>query len=93
MVRATVTAALLILCARMAAEGMPFPWRWNGGMISTDLDVTWGMSGEWTISMGDRPMRNLAATLSDPCRASWKCRGELGWLSCPYILPYGEDPK
>ena len=29
---------------RMAAEGMPFPWRWNGGTISTDLDVIWGMS-------------------------------------------------
>ena len=28
----------------MAAEGMPFPWRWNGGTISTDLDVIWGMS-------------------------------------------------
>ena len=29
---------------RMAAEGMPFPRRWNGGTISTDLDVIWGMS-------------------------------------------------
>ncbi len=29
---------------QMAAEGMPFPWRWNGGTISTDLDVIWGMS-------------------------------------------------
>ncbi len=29
---------------RMAAEGMPFPWRWNGSTISTDLDVIWGMS-------------------------------------------------
>ncbi len=28
----------------MAAEGMPFPWRWNGGTISTVLDVIWGMS-------------------------------------------------
>ncbi len=33
---------------RMAAEGMPFPWRWNGGTISTDLDVIWGMSEETT---------------------------------------------
>jgi len=23
---------------------MPFPWRWNGGTISTVLDVIWGMS-------------------------------------------------
>ena len=29
---------------RMAAEAVPFPWRWNGGTISTDLDVIWGMS-------------------------------------------------
>ncbi len=28
----------------MAAEGMPFPWRWNGGTISTNLDVIWEMS-------------------------------------------------
>ena len=30
----------------MAAEGVPFPWRWNGGTISTELDVIWGMSAE-----------------------------------------------
>ena len=29
---------------RLAAEGMPFPWRWNGCTNSTDLDVIWGMS-------------------------------------------------
>ncbi len=29
---------------RMAAEGMQFPWRWNGGTISLNLDVIWGMS-------------------------------------------------
>ena len=28
----------------MAAEAVPFPWRRNGGTISTDLDVIWGMS-------------------------------------------------
>ena len=33
----------------MAAEGMPFPWRWDDGMISTNLDCIWGMSveGRW----------------------------------------------
>jgi len=31
---------------RMAAEGIPFPWRWNGSMISTDLDVIWRMSDQ-----------------------------------------------
>ena len=34
----------------MAAEGMPFPRRWNGGTISTDLDVIWGMSGEYNAA-------------------------------------------
>ena len=29
---------------RMAAEGMPFRWRWDSGTISTQLDVIWGMS-------------------------------------------------
>jgi len=28
----------------MAAEGMPFPWRGNGGTISTNLDGIWGIS-------------------------------------------------
>ncbi len=25
----------------MAAEGMQFPWRWNGGTISTNLEGIW----------------------------------------------------
>ena len=29
---------------QMAAEGMQFPWPWDGGTISTNLDVIWGMS-------------------------------------------------
>ena len=31
---------------RMAAEGMQFPWRWESGTISTNLDGIWGMSVE-----------------------------------------------
>ena len=34
---------------RMAAEGMPFPWRWDGGTISMVLDVIWGMSANEDI--------------------------------------------
>jgi len=30
----------------MAAEGVPFPWWWNGGRISTVLDVIWEMSAQ-----------------------------------------------
>ena len=39
---------------RMAAEGIPFPWRWNGSTISTDLDVIWGMSGETAETIMNR---------------------------------------
>ncbi len=28
---------------RMAAEGMPFSWRWNGGTIFLNLGVIWEM--------------------------------------------------
>ena len=28
----------------MAAEGMQFSWRWNGGTIFANLDSIWGMS-------------------------------------------------
>ncbi len=30
------------------AEGMPFPWWWNGGTISLNLGFIWGMSGNMT---------------------------------------------
>ena len=29
---------------RMAAEGMQFPWRWNGDTVSLNLGVIWEMS-------------------------------------------------
>ena len=29
---------------RMAAEGMQFRWRWNGGTIFPNLNFIWGMS-------------------------------------------------
>ena len=29
---------------RMAAEGMPFPWRWDGSIFSANLEAIWGMS-------------------------------------------------
>ena len=30
----------------MAAEGMEFSWRWNGGAIFLNLGVIWEMSGK-----------------------------------------------
>jgi hypothetical protein len=36
---------------RMAAEGMPFSWRWNGDTISLNLGVIWGMSDQAVAAM------------------------------------------
>ncbi len=38
---------------RMAAEGIQFPWRWNGGTILPNLDVIWDMS----VKGGPQPKR------------------------------------
>ncbi len=47
---------------RMAEEGIPFPWWWSGGTISTVLDVIWGMSDQNT-------MKNLLVSLPLSFRA------------------------
>ena len=47
-------------CHRMAAKGMQFPWRWNDGMISVNLDVIRGMSDE--LIFGDRPPSGNASS-------------------------------
>ena len=39
------------VCDGRAAEGMQFPWRWNGGTISTVLDVIWEMSVCTTLNV------------------------------------------
>ena len=54
----------------MAAEGMPFPWRWTSGTISTNLEVIWGMSVQYVGTLvvayvseprtEDRTMRKFA---------------------------------
>ncbi|MCH8154427.1 MAG: PAS domain S-box protein, partial [Proteobacteria bacterium] len=36
----------------MAAEGMLFPWRWNGGTISLNLGVIWEMSVNHVVEGG-----------------------------------------
>ena len=45
---------------RMAAEVMQFPWRWNGGMISANLEVIWEMSAKrpWSRINGPRYERS-----------------------------------
>ena len=51
---------------QMAAEGMRFPWRWNGGTISLNLGVIWEMSDE------DLPtrIRPLCGRAVDDCQAT-----------------------
>jgi len=62
----------------MAAEGVQFFWRWNGGTISTNLDVIWGMSDEAAAmtgpgTMGPEPPLAMLAELTHRCP-----------LRCPY---------
>jgi hypothetical protein len=48
----------------MAAEGMPFPWRANGGTISTNLDGIWGMSVEEAVLMATHDIYHACTRLS-----------------------------
>ncbi len=41
----------------MTAEGMQFPWRWNGGTISPNLGVIWEMSVHITKSVRFSPIK------------------------------------
>ena len=41
-------------CHRMAAKGIQPPWRWDCGMISTNLDGIWGMSAKALCPAGTR---------------------------------------
>ena len=50
-----------VYCHRMAAEGMQFSWRWNGGTISR----IWGLSGKYRLS-ADGVLHSHALTLAAP---------------------------
>ncbi len=53
---------------RMAAKGIQFPWRRDGGTVSTNLDGTWGMSDQYTGK--DTGRRAIAARLHPLLRSS-----------------------
>ena len=55
---------------RMAAEGIPFPWRGNGGTISTQLDVIWGMSDE----ADSPPTSTFVSGVAAPDEKLWGAR-------------------
>jgi hypothetical protein len=40
---------------------MQFPWRWNGGTISTNLDIIWRMSVDIDDKGDDLILRQLDA--------------------------------
>ncbi len=50
----------------MAAEGMQFSRRWNGGTICTNLNFIWGMSDKtvrrWFLKFGSTIAANLRHT-------------------------------
>ncbi len=59
----------------MAANGIPFPWWWDDGTISTNLDFIWGMS--------DKASRGLLKpdvqqTLREQLNMPWENKGSGG---------------
>ncbi len=56
-------------------ECRPFSWRWNGGTISTDLDVIWGMPVE--ITEGILHRYKLLNTISK-LQHVWSDNAQLG---------------
>ncbi len=53
----------------MAAKGIQFPWRWENGTISTNLDGVWGMSGRTLAGIG--LFEGLDA--AERCRLEHRC--------------------
>ncbi len=65
----------------MAAEGMPLPWRWNGGTISTVLDVIWGMSAERSLYH----FVDSCVWIIILCYTTWSIiSGQVALISSPY---------
>ena len=60
---------------RIAAEGMPFPWRWNGGTIFPNLEVIWGMSINFAAKLSNEvePPQISMDTGLIMCSASVRC--------------------
>ena len=56
---------------RMDAEGMPFPWRWDGAAISTDLYVIWEMSVQNAAKPLNSGHRMLVEENHSNCGAIW----------------------
>ncbi len=56
------------LNAMMVGEGLQFSWRWNGGTISLNLDVIWGMSA-YLLPMRKNCMRSFTTLARRFCKA------------------------
>ena len=74
---------------RMAAEGMPFPWRWNDDTISQNLDVIWGTSvragSPLTIEFG-------SGRANGPVRPALVTHVRLPWATARFYN-YGQSAK
>ena len=58
---------------RMAAEGMPFPWRGNGSTISIDLAVIWEMSDKLKGQLRGRGVSEPPRVQKTELRVSGLC--------------------
>ena len=71
----------------MAAEGMQFSWRWNGGTFFPNLDVIWGMSTHVVI-------RGISVQGGDPTLVAGDYLHPSGKLYTPWadtIVPLAES--
>ncbi len=78
----------------MAAEGMPFPWRWNGGPISLNLLVIWEMSvraGSFTAG-SPLTMEFGSGRANGPARPALVTHVGLPWATARFYN-YGQSAK
>ncbi len=79
---------------RMAAEGMPFPWRWNGGTISLNLDVIRGTSVRaGSFRAGSPPTIEFGSGRANgPVRPALVTHVRLPWATARFYN-YGQSAK
>ena len=78
----------------MAVEGMPFPWRWNGGPISLNLLVIWEMSvraGSFTAG-SPLTMEFGSGRANGPVRPALVSHVRLPWATARFYN-YGPSAK
>ncbi len=92
----------------MAAEGMPFPWRWCGGMISLNLGVIWEMPVDsilqpkiltaiqsWVDHALSRSQQTMFCSkiFVEDWKLAWGLLEPGGMTASPDVLPVKEQGK